>query len=137
MLCCFKPDIENAPPFTLNGVQLECKVVDVYDGDTITIIFPFYGNYYKDKCRLFGIDTPEVRTKNLEEKAAGLNAKEWLKQKILYKTVIIDFKGKGKYGRLMGDVYEKNNNVSINTELIQKGMAYSYDGGKKKAYGSW
>ena len=131
-------ELDDAPWFTLDGdKRLQCKVIDVYDGDTITIIFPFGGGHYKDKCRLFGIDTPEVRTKNAEEKAAGIRAKEWVKEKILNKVVSIEFKGKGKYGRLMGNIYEEGNDLSINMQLVENGMAYAYNGGKKKRWGEW
>ena len=130
-------ELDDAPWFTLDGEQLQCKIIDVYDGDTITIIFPFNGGYYKDKCRLCGIDTPEVRTKNAEEKAAGIKVRDWLKEKILNKIMLIEFKGKDKYGRLMGVIYENINSTSINMQLVANGMAYKYEGDKKKQFGSW
>jgi micrococcal nuclease len=130
-------ELNDAPWFTLDDEQLQCKIIDVYDGDTITIIFPFSDGYYKDKCRLYGIDTPEVRTKNAEEKAAGIKARDWLKEKILNKTMLIEFKGKDKYGRLMGVIYENINSTSINMQLVANGMAYEYEGGKKKPFDSW
>ena len=130
-------ELDDAPWFTLDGEQLQCKIIDVYDGDTITIIFPFNGEYYKDKCRLCGIDTPEVRTKNAEEKAAGIKVRDWLKEKILNKIMLIEFKGKDKYGRLMGVIYENINSTSINMQLVANGMAYKYEGDKKKQFGSW
>ena len=62
-------NIDNsAPLFSLNGQIFNAKVVDVYDGDTITCVFKLYGNYYKWKCRISHVDTPEIKTKNIEEK---------------------------------------------------------------------
>ncbi len=129
--------IDDAPWFTVDGDWLQCKVIDVYDGDTVTIIFPFSGSHYKDKCRLFGIDTPELRTKNTEEKVAGIAARDWLRERILNKVIWIEFKGKDKYGRFMGNLYEKKDGESINMILVQNGMACTYDGGKKKRWCKW
>lgn len=111
--CCCQTDIgdmEDAAPFSPEGQILKCKVNDVYDRDTITVIFPFTDVwnslrpgivYCKDKLRLSGIDTPEIRTKNLKEKEAGYMVRDWLKTQILGKVVWIHFEKKEKYGRLM------------------------------------
>ena len=61
--------------FSFEGLERQSRVVKVYDGDTITILFRFNKQYYKTSCRILGIDTPELRTKNLKEKAAGYEAK--------------------------------------------------------------
>lgn len=131
-------ELKDAPEFTLEGKFLECKVIDVYDGDTVTIIFPFENNCYKKKCRLFGIDTPEKRTKNLEEKKAAIIAKEFLEEIVLNKIVWIKFEDWDKYGRLMGHIYKnKNSKNSINNMLVENGFAYKYDGGTKKKFEEW
>lgn len=131
-------ELKDAPEFTLKGKFLECKVIDVYDGDTVTIIFPFENNCYKKKCRLSGIDTPEKRTKNLEEKKEAIRAKEFLEEIVMNKIVWIKFEDWDKYGRLMGYIYKnKNSQKSVNNLLVENGFAYEYDGGTKKIFEEW
>ena len=69
-ICCSKKSLENTtidvPEFSLSGYKCYCKVLDVYDGDTITLGFIFSKNIYKKRCRLEGIDCAEIRTKNPE-----------------------------------------------------------------------
>lgn len=132
-------DSENVQWFSLENQFLQCKVIDCYDGDTITIVFPFGNKPYKDKFRLLGLDTAEIRTKNKDEKEAGIIAKNWLSEQILNKKVWIRFNKEEKYGRLMGVIYRTNdeNSLSINDELIQRGLAYAYDGKKKTDFADW
>jgi len=118
---------------------MRCKCVEVYDGDTITLILPIGNRGYKDRCRLNGIDTPEIRTKDAEEKVAGIEAKNWLSNHINGKMVWVIFDGRDKYGRLLGTVFNhlddvKNYNLSYNSRLIAGGMAVPYDGGKKVSF---
>ena len=61
--------------FTLEGVKIPGKVVKVYDGDTVHIVFPVFGKMYKWNCRISRIDTPELRTKNEKEKKYGYMVK--------------------------------------------------------------
>ena len=65
--------ISDAPYFSncVNNQSIEAKVISVYDGDTIKALFPLNGVMYKWNCRLVGIDTPEIRTRNLKEKEFG------------------------------------------------------------------
>ena len=53
---------EDCRPFDLSGEIIKCKVFKVYDGDTVTLGFIYNKKYYKKSCRLFGIDTPELRS---------------------------------------------------------------------------
>ena len=130
-------DIEDAPELTFKNVFCKCKVVDVYDGDTITIIIAFEGNPYKIKCRLSGIDSAEIRTKNLDEKTAGLIAKQWLSDQILGKKIWIRCGDWDKYGRLLGEIFLEENTKSINDVLIERKLAYPYDGKKKRKFEEW
>ena len=86
------------------------------------------------------MDTPEKRTKDLEEKALGLDATYWM-QKNLQDTLDGDEEltirtelkgGMGKYGRLLGWLYVGDDDVSLNEKMIQEGYAWEYDGGTKK-----
>jgi endonuclease YncB( thermonuclease family) len=138
MLCFCKKnivDIDDAPIFTLKNKYLHCKIISVYDGDTVTIIFPWNKKPYKKSCRLAGIDTPEIRTKNPDEKVAAINAKIWLSKQILNKLVWIRFEKEDKYGRLLGHIYRhKNDKCSMNEYLVIQKMACVYNGGKKKVF---
>ena len=96
--------------------------------------------YKKERVRVAGIDTPEKRTRNLEEKALGIDATNWLKKQ-LEDTIAGDEEliirtelkgGVGKYGRLLGWLYIGDNNISINEQMIAEGYAWSYDGGTKQ-----
>lgn len=120
---------DQAKVFSLNGLETSAKVIDVYDGDTITCIFPFKNEYYSWKCRLNGIDTPEIRTKNKNEKLHGLKARDHLRDKILHKIVNLKCKHFDKYGRLLVDiVYQEEDIVKY---LIEHGYGVRYDGGTK------
>ena len=89
--------------------------------------------------RVAGVDTPEKRTRNLEEKALGLDATAWIKNKLegavdgdddlIIRTELDG--GVGKYGRLLGWLYIGDATVSLNEKMIDEGYAWAYDGGKK------
>ena len=134
-----KCDINSVGDLSLSGKLLRCKCIDVYDGDTITVIVPIGKTAFKQKCRLHGIDAPELRTCNLEEKRAGVTSKDWLAVEIKNKIVWIEFQGRGKYGRLLGVVYKSYEDSlvyenSLNACLVAGGMAVPYDGGKRKKW---
>lgn len=112
-------------------------VVEVIDGDTIDVRIDLgFDISLKKRVRLNGIDTPESRTANLEEKKYGLEAKDWLKHKlenaqnIRIKTELPD--STEKYGRILGVVWVNDDTVSVNEQLFQKGLAWKYDGGTKR-----
>jgi micrococcal nuclease len=129
MFGCFK-----AKPWTFVGQTRRATVIDVYDGDTITVAFWVGWQRYSFKFRLSGIDTPEIRTKNRTEKALGIAAKEYLEDCILHKSVKLVFAdSEDKYGRLMGTVMLRGED--INQKLVDKGYAKKYDGGAKKDVG--
>lgn len=115
----------------------KAKVVDVYDGDTCTCIVDLgFKLKLKIKVRLLGIDTPEIRTKDLEEKKKGKETRDWLKERILDKEVLIHTEKKGKFGRWLGTIWEVeesklNFESSYNNKLIKEGLAKEYWGGKK------
>ena len=95
--------------------------------------------YKKERVRIAGVDTPEKRTRNLEEKALGLDATDWLKDKLegaisgdddlVIRTELVG--GTGKYGRLLGWCYIGDSTVSLNEQMIEEGYAHAYDGGTK------
>lgn len=127
-------ELEDAPMLSFEGQTIKAKVVSVYDGDTIKVIFPLKDTFYKWNCRLTGIDTPELRTKNTNEKKFGYEVRDILKEKILNKIVNIRCGDFDKYGRLLTEVFFLDSNNSVNDWLIENKYAFSYDGGTKQCW---
>lgn len=122
----------NAPKFLLDGLSFTARITSVYDGDTIKAIFKFRGVYNTWSCRIIGIDTPELRTKNPEEKEIGYKARDFLRGLVLNKIVQLKCHKFDKYGRLLVDVVTDNG--SVKDILIQNKFALPYDGGKKQIF---
>jgi micrococcal nuclease len=102
----------------------------VYDADTCTVLVDCGFNIFlKERVRLMGIDTPEIRTKNLKEKELGIEARDWVRGMILDKEVECKFYKEGKFGRYLVDIYYKGE--CLNELLVAKGYAKRYDGGKR------
>ena len=117
------------------------KINRVVDGDTIDVTIDLgFDLYKKERVRVAGVDTPEKRTRDLEEKALGLDATKWLKDKLdgaisgdddlIIRTELVG--GMGKYGRLLGWLYIGDAEVSLNEQMIEEGYAWAYDGGTKQ-----
>ena len=117
------------------------EIVKVLDGDTIDVLIDLgFDLFKKERVRIAGVDTPEKRTRDLEEKALGIDATNWLKEKLTntingddeltIRTELVG--GVGKYGRLLGWLYIGDSNVSLNEKMIQEGYAWAYDGGTKQ-----
>ena len=104
--------------------KYKAKVIKVYDGDTVTLDIKLgcYVTLENEKCRLIGIDTPELRGGE-DEKARGKLARDFLRDMILGQDVIIQthLDKTGKYGRLLVDIY--HNGVHINEFLVTSGYA--------------
>ena len=117
-----------------------CKLVRVVDGDTADAMIDLgFDTWVKKRIRFYGVDCWESRTRDLEEKKKGLAAKEFVK-KLLENSdegkFLLKSHGVGKYGRVLGELFVKGNEQSVNQLLIENGHAYEYDGGKKKVFGS-
>ena len=121
------------------------KLERVVDGDTIDALIDVgFDIWIKKRIRYSGIDTWESRTRNLEEKAKGLEAKARNKELLLEvssKSGYFRLKsfGVGKYGRVLGEIYiedKEGKQYNINKTLISEGHAYVYEGGKKKLFTS-
>ena len=113
----------------------------VVDGDTIDVTIDLgFDLYKKERVRVAGVDTPEKRTRDLEEKALGLDATKWLKDNLegaiagdddlVIRTELVG--GVGKYGRLLGWLYIGDAELSLNEQMIEEGYAWAYDGGTKQ-----
>jgi micrococcal nuclease len=112
------------------------KVEGVVDGDTIDVLIDLgFDILFASRVRLAGIDTPESRTKDLKEKALGLESKEYLKKalkdakSVVIKTEKMD--SSEKYGRILGWVYINGDTVSLNDMMINDGYAWGYLGDTK------
>ena len=117
------------------------KIDKVVDGDTIDVTIDLgFDLYKKERVRIAGVDTPEKRTRDLEEKALGLDATYWMKKQLedtiagdgdelTVRTELVG--GTGKYGRLLGWLYINEDTVSLNEQMITEGYAHAYDGGTK------
>ena len=113
----------------------------VLDGDTIDVTIDLgFDLYKKERVRVAGVATPEKRTRDLEEKALGIDATNWLKKKLedtiagdeelTIRTELVG--GMGKYGRLLGWLYIGEDLISLNELMIDEGYAWEYDGGTKQ-----
>jgi len=112
------------------------KSIDrIVDGDTIDISIDLgFDLTKKERVRLAGIDTPEKRTKDLAEKKMGYQATEFLEMHLLEATKLtVKTEKDGKFGRMLGWLYKSDKDtMSINQIMIDKGYAWSYDGGTKE-----
>ena len=113
----------------------------VVDGDTIEVTIDLgYDLFKKERVRVEGVDTPEKRTRDLEEKEIGYDAPNWIKEHLeaaitgeedlIIRTELVG--GMGKYGRLLGWLYIGDEETSLNEQMIEEGYAWAYDGGTKQ-----
>jgi len=116
------------------------KVVRVVDGDTADAMIDLgFDTWVKKRIRFYGVDTWESRTRNLEEKKKGLAAKDYVKDLLENSDegkFLLKSHGVGKYGRVLGELFVKGNEKSVNELLKDNGHAYEYHGEKKKVFGS-
>ena len=114
--------------------EYDCEGTKVVDGDTVkAIICVGFDILYKSTIRLYAIDTPESRTRDLDEKARGNLAKYFLKdsiengKKVVIKTHLKD--SRGKFGRVLGTIWVDG--VNINQALVENHLAVTYHGQAK------
>ena len=121
--------------------EYKCKIVRVVDGDTVDVDIDLgFGVWmHKERIRLHGIDTPESRTRDLEEKKYGLLAKEqirfFLPEGSMQTLVTVRDKA-GKFGRILGKfkIFDSKNDceTTINDWMIQEYHAAPYFGQSKE-----
>lgn len=137
-------DYYNTELFSLNGISTFCRIVDVLDGDTLTVIFPLHNKFYKFIIRLYGIDTCEIKSKNTNIHQKGIDAKDHIismlcssnnidnfDSELCSKKEIKEFFNKNfikayilckefdKFGRTLGDIYicnENDDKINLNKE---------------------
>ena len=130
------------PPSRKSCYNFRVVSVDkVLDGDTIDVTIDLgFDLYKKERVRIAGVDTPEKRTRDLEEKVLGIDATNWMKEHLEDTingddelTIRTELKGGvGKYGRLLGWLYVGDEEISLNEQMISEGYAWEYDGGTKQ-----
>ena len=123
----------------LDKHNYSAKLVRVVDGDTCDALIDLgFNTWVKKRIRFMGVDTWESRTRNLEEKKKGLEAKAFTK-KLLENSdegkFALRSHGVGKYGRVLGELFVKGEEKSVNELLKEHGHASEYYGGKKKTFG--
>ena len=115
------------------------KLDRVVAGDTADAMIDLgFNTHIKRRVRMYGINTPESRTRDLEEKKRGLAAKDRLQELVDDNKIVMRSWGKGKYGRVLGELFiEEPSEIGpsykdINNILIKEGHAEYYLGGKRK-----
>ena len=114
--------------------QYNCTVTKIIDGDTldVDIDLGFSVKLTKQRIRMMGIDTPESRTRNLEEKKRGLISMQYLLDTCpIGSTIRLVSHDKGKFGRILGSIYTEASEQSINKIMCDEGFAVEYYGGSK------
>jgi len=134
--------------FSFEGFVTKAKVFDVYDGDSVKIVFYYNEQPVKYPLRMSGYDAPEIHPvktmplRDLHIKAAEC-ARNYLKKRILNQLVWVKFDQEDKYGRLMGNVFLidntstevfKGSEFDINQDMIIRGYGCAYDGGHKNGF---
>ena len=118
--------------------EYKCKLIKVIDGDTIDVDIDLgFGVWLRNqRIRMYGIDTPESRTRDLEEKKYGLAAKAFLTEMLDDSHLILKTHKdeRGKFGRILGEVWRTTNyaDQSINNYMIEKHHAVAYHGQSKE-----
>ena len=118
-----------------NNRIMNINVIDIYDGDTITAIIPIYSNKFKFKCRLYGFDSPEKKPSlsnedRIHEKYCADISKFALSEKILNKKIKCKTHQLDKYGRILVELFDDNNN-NIKDYMIKNNCGYEYYGKTK------
>jgi endonuclease YncB( thermonuclease family) len=114
------------------------KVVKVYDGDTLTLAakLPYEASpVYRFQVRFSGIDCPELRSKNSNEKSVALLAKDFISSRVLNRIVELQNVEMEKYGRILARVYYDG--ICLNDQLVAENLAVEYDGGTKHCPDDW
>ena len=118
--------------------KYKAKLKRVVDGDTCDAMIDLgFDTWVKKRIRFVGVDTWESRTRDLEEKAKGLEAKAFTKDKLENSddgNFTLKSHGTGKYGRVLGEIFIEGEESSLNDLLKIYGHAYEYDGGKKRSF---
>ena len=113
--------------------EYSCEIDRVVDGDTVDVIIDLgFKIFHKARVRMYGIDTPESRTRDLDEKARGILSKSFLQDALVQSNKVIiktQKDAKGKFGRVLGELYVSD--ININQLMVDKYLAVAYTGQSK------
>ena len=132
-------DLEKVPLFSLKGKRFVAKPSNIYDGDTLSMLFELNGEIVKYRCRCMGYDSPEMKplkskpNRDLEMELAKKARERFIELlgKDQSKYVIIECFDFDKYGRLLINIYNQVDLKSVNQIMIDEGHGKQYDGGTK------
>jgi endonuclease YncB( thermonuclease family) len=145
----FKQYGGSTPELSINGLKTYGRLIDVYDGDTIKVILPAFNSYYKFTLRLNGIDTCEMKSKQLEIKHYAIKARNKILELITNNTQVntkkeikellesnvyliwVECFESDKYGRVLANIYKDKDTISISDILLEENLAYKYSGKTK------
>lgn len=131
-------EYDNINFFSLNGLNVWAKVVKVYDGDTVTLVFFVNDKPFKFRCRLNGIDCAEKKSEDEAEVIHANRAIERLNEMIDNDLIYVKCKRFDKYGRVLVDLFDcDDSEFSFNDLLIGEGLAYHYKGNKRTPFREW
>jgi micrococcal nuclease len=121
------------PKWSFKGKKVKAKCVKVYDGDTATFVFiPHKGSDpCSFSCRFLGYDSPEIKSKIIEEKELAVKARDYLSSLILNQIVDLELNEFDKYGRILVNVYLPDGK-HINTHMLELGHGRPYQGSGEK-----
>jgi len=126
--------------WSLDGLNTtDALVSSVYDGDTLRLVLPVCCTKYIFSCRLNGIDTPEIRSRNKQEKVIARQVRDYVKELLESHAFRVCCGKSDKYGRILCDIYVILDGVelSLADHLIGKKYGYIYNGGKKLKFEDW
>lgn len=136
--------------FTYQGHKCKAKVVDIYDGDTLTLVFRYGGKLQQHSCRMEGYDSPEMKPPKTQQNrdreiTAANKAKDALSNIISDQIVNIECGQFDKYGRILITIWVKQKTswsfcrprINVNQWMIANGYGVSYNGGTKTKYDSF
>ena len=139
----------STPELSVNGLKTYGRLVEVYDGDTVKVVLPAFGSYYRFTLRLNGIDTCEIRSKDKVLQDNGIKARDRLFEILTDKKVItkndiktvldtdvylvwVECSTKDKYGRVLANIYKNKDDTRCVSEiLLDEKLAYKYEGKTK------
>ena len=130
MSALFMADKDEIQYFNFRGITTDARVIDVYDGDTIKILFDFEGEITKERVRLWGINSPELDSKDINVKNRAIQARDYLRSIILEKEIQITFFKRDSFGRMLADIYIDN--LYVNDDMVKKGHAVEFLRDKNK-----
>ena len=127
---------DNCPEFNFDGQINECKVVDVYDGDTCKVCFSMDTGFYKFPVRMLGYNSHEMKQKKDDpnaatNKASAVAARDYLRSLVLGRRVFIQCHEQDKYGRILGRLYLDRTlapSVCVNDMMLASGHGFVYSG---------